>query len=58
MAEAKLVQKTVGIEAEKDDLRHTYLFTASTTAVTFDGFLAAMKQPSKKAKEEVDEDSD
>ena len=58
MAEAKLVQRTVGIEAEKDSLRHTYLFTASTTAVTFDGFLAAMKQPSKKVKEEIDEDSD
>ena len=58
MAEAKLTQKTVGIEAEKDDLRHTYLFTASTTDVTFDGFLAVMKQSSKKSKEEVDEDSD
>ena len=58
MAEAKLNQKTVGIEAEKDDLRHTYLFTASTTMVTFDGFLAAMKQPTKKQKEDEDEDSD
>ncbi len=60
MAEAKLAQTTVGIEAEKDDLRHTYQFTASTTSVTFDGFLAVLKQPTKKAKDkdETDEDSD
>ena len=60
MAEAKLAQTTVGIEAEKDDLRHTYLFTASTTDVKFDGFLAVMKLSTKKSKdkEETDEDSD
>ena len=59
MAEAKLDLKTVGIEAEKDELRHSYLFTASTTSIVFDGFLAVMKAPSaKKAKEESDEDSD
>ena len=60
MAEAKLSQTTVGIEAEKDDLRHSYLFTASTTDVTFDGFLAVMKLSAKKAKDkdDADEDSD
>ncbi len=58
MAEAKLEQRTVGVEAEKDDLRHSYLFTASTTNVTFDGFLAVTKQPSRKSKDEQDEDSD
>ena len=60
MAEAKLAQTTVAIEAEKDDLRHSYLFTASTTDVTFDGFLAVMKQSPKKAKDrdEADEESD
>ena len=60
MVEAKLVVTTVGIEAEKEDLRHTYLFTASTTTAKFDGFLAVMKPVSKKSKikEETDEDSD
>ena len=59
MTDAKLSQKTVGIEAEKDSLRHSYLFTASTTAVDFEGFLAVMKvSASKKAKENADEESD
>ena len=59
MAEARLVQKTVALEAEKDALRHSYLFTASTTSVEFEGFLAAMKTAKKaKAAEEEDEDSD
>ena len=60
MAEARLAQKTVGLEAEKDGLRHSYLFTASTTAVVFEGFLAVMKAATKKAKagEETDEESD
>ena len=59
MTDAKLSQKTVGIEAEKDSLRHSYLFTASTTAVDFEGFLAVMKvSVSKKSKENADEESD
>ncbi len=59
MADAKLLQKTVGLEAEKDSLRHSYLFTASTTAVDFEGFLAVMKVAvSKKTKEGEDEESD
>ena len=59
MADARLLQKTVGIEAMKDSLRHSYLFTASTTAVDFEGFLAVMKTSLvKKGKEEEDEDSD
>ena len=60
MAEARLVQTTVGLDAEKDGLRHSYLFTASTATVEFEGFLAVMKTASKKAKaaEDADEDSD
>ena len=59
MADAKLMQKTVGLEAEKDGLRHSYLFTASTTAVEFEGFLAVTKLTlSKKTKGEEDEESD
>ncbi|MCQ2392673.1 MAG: type I DNA topoisomerase [Kiritimatiellae bacterium] len=59
MADAKLMQKTVGLEAEKDGLRHSYLFTASTTAVEFEGFLAVTKLTlSKKTKGEEEEESD
>ena len=61
MAEARLVQTTVGLEAEKDSLRHSYLFTASTATVEFEGFLAVMKAAPKKAKaaeDGADEDSD
>lgn len=58
MTDAKLLQKTVGIEAEKDSLRHTYLFTASTTAVEFDGFMAVLKAPVKKGKDDGEDDSD
>ena len=60
MAEARLVQTTVGLEAEKDCLRHSYLFTASTATVEFEGFLAVMKAAPKKAKsaEDADEESD
>jgi DNA topoisomerase-1 len=48
MADAKVVQKTVGIEAEKEGLRHTYLFTVSTTDVVFEGFFAVTKTAAKK----------
>ena len=59
MADAKLLQRTVGLEAEKEGLRHSYLFTASTTAVDFEGFLAVMKLSlAKKGKDESDEESD
>ena len=42
MSDAQLKQTTVGIEAVKDGLRHDYLFTASTTDVTFEGWLKVM----------------
>ena len=59
MADAKLQLRTVGLEAEKEGLRHSYLFTASTTSVEFEGFLAVMKLAlSKKTKDEPDEESD
>ena len=57
MADARLVQKTVGIEAEKDALRHSYLFTASTTAVEFEGFLAVMKTAAAKKDKAKDKDA-
>ena len=59
MSDAKLAQKTVGIEAVKDGLRHEYLFSASTTSVKFEGWLKVMGASRKTAsKEERDEDTD
>ena len=59
MADARLEQTTVGLEAEKDSLRHSYLFTASTTAVLFDGFMAVSRPSApKKGRDDEDEDSD
>lgn len=59
MSDAKLAQKTVGIEAVKDGLRHEYLFSASTTSVKFEGWLKVMGASRKTAsKDEKDEDSD
>ncbi len=60
MADAKLLQKTVALEAEKDGLRHSYTFTASHTAVDFDGFLKVMQTPITKtaAKKNADENED
>jgi len=62
MASARLTQTTVTLEAEKPDIRHTYLFTASTTAIAFDGFLkvtgTSIGRKRKAAEGEADEDSD
>jgi hypothetical protein len=62
MADAKLSLKTVYIEAEKDDIVHSYTFTASTTNVVFDGFLSvigsSLIKKAKAADEEKDEDND
>ncbi len=59
MADAKLLQKTVSLEAEKDDLRHSYIFTASNTAVEFDGFLRVMQTSlTKSAKKNNADDND
>ena len=60
MSDAKLVQKTVSLEAEKDAIRHSYVFTASNTAVVFEGFLAVMKASTKKsnALDGADDESD
>ncbi|MGN0847285.1 MAG: type I DNA topoisomerase, partial [Kiritimatiellia bacterium] len=58
MTDAKLSQKTIGLEAEKASLRHTYLFTASTTSVEFEGFLAVMKVAASKKAKESEEESD
>lgn len=59
MADAQLVQKTISIEPVKDSLYHSYLFTASTTAVKFEGFLRVMETSLiKKDKENADGEDD
>ena len=58
MADAKLLQRTVGIEAVKEGLRHEYLFTASTSTVTFEGWLKVMNASAARkgaAKDDEDE---
>ncbi|MBR4653915.1 MAG: type I DNA topoisomerase [Kiritimatiellae bacterium] len=59
MSDARLSQKTVGIEAEKDGLRHEYLFTATTTSVVFEGWLKVMgSAPAKKGAVAEEEEGD
>ena len=60
MADAKTTVKTVAIVAKKPALAHSYVFSASATAVDFEGFLKVMKLSLKKKKAdgEDDEDSD
>ena len=57
MADARFSLRTVAIKAEKDGIAHDYQFTASTTSVTFEGFLKAMPGASKR-KQDGDEESD
>ncbi len=57
MTAAKLEQKTVAIEPEKEGLSHVYTFFASASEVLFDGFLKVMALNIHKKKEE-DEDEE
>ena len=58
MADAKFSLRTVSIEPVKQGMSRSYVFTVSTTAVTFEGFLKAMPTASLKRKQEGDDDSD
>ena len=59
MSPARLALKTVVIGAERPGIRHDYEFTASATAVEFDGFLSVMSKLSLREKKgEADEESD
>ena len=58
MSDAKFSLRTVSIEPEKAGMAHSYVFTVSTTAVTFEGFLKAMPTAAQKRKQESDDDSD
>ncbi len=57
MAAAKLEQKTVEIQPDKEGLSHVYTFFASASEVLFDGFLKVMALNIHKKKEE-DEDEE
>lgn len=57
MAAAKLEQKTVEIQPEKEGLSHAYTFFASASEVLFDGFLKVMALNIHKKKED-DEDEE
>ncbi len=59
MADAKTTVKTVSLEARKPALAHSYLFTASATAIDFEGFLKVMNLSlKKKRKDDEEEDTD
>ena len=58
MADARFSLRTVSIEPVKEGLAHAYAFTASTTAVVFEGFLKAMPSASLKRRQEGDDESD
>ena len=58
MSDAKTTVRTVSIAARKPAMAHDYLFTASATAIDFDGFLKVMKLSAKKRKADEDEDAD
>ena len=55
MTDAKFSLRTVSLEPEKPGIAHTYVFTVSTTAVTFEGFLKAMPSAQKRKRDEEDE---
>ena len=58
MADAKTTVKTVSIAAVKPGLAHDYLFTASATAIDFEGFLKVMKLSLKKKRADGEDDED
>ncbi|MDR2849359.1 MAG: type I DNA topoisomerase [Verrucomicrobiota bacterium] len=55
MSAARIAQKTVDITPVKDGLAHTYLFTATSSEVLFDGFLKVMALDFRKKKPEEDD---
>ena len=58
MSDAKLSLRTVSLEPVKPGLARSYVFTVSTTAVTFEGFLKVMPTASLKRRQEADAEDD
>ena len=56
MSAARIAQKTVEIEPVKDGMAHTYLFTATSSEVVFDGFLKVMMLDIRKKKPEAEDE--
>ncbi len=58
MADAKTKVRTVFLSAVKCGLQRSYVFTASTTDIDFDGFLKVMQLSSKKKTTKSDEETE
>ncbi len=58
MADAKTTVTTLSLEAQKPSLAHKYVFTASSTAVDFEGFLKVMKLSLKKKTADGEDDDE
>ena len=58
MSSARTIVNTVCLEADKNPLAHSYVFTASSTEVEFEGFMKAMNMSLKKKPGEDDDESD
>ena len=58
MADARTTVRTISISAAKPLLTHDYLFTASATAIDFEGFLKVMKMSLKKKRADGEDDDD
>lgn len=58
MADAATTLKTILSVAKKPALTHEYLFSASATAIDFDGFLKLMKLSLKKKRADGEDDED
>ena len=58
MAPARTTLTSVSIKAIKPGIVHNYLSSASATTIDFDGFLAVMKQSSRKKQADADDDQD
>ncbi len=57
MSAAKIARKTVSVVTEKVVQQHSYLFTATASEITFDGFLKVMSMDVTKKKDNNDNDS-
>ena len=58
MSDAEFSLRTVSMEPEKPGIARSYVFTVSTTAVTFEGFLKVMPTASQKRKQDEEDESD
>lgn len=58
MAEARFSLRSVSLSPQRQGMSHSYVFTASATTVTFEGFLKAMPAASARRKPDGDEDQD